>query len=200
MHLNTAARLTLAALAWAVTAVLATAAPASMVESGPSRPPIGAYEFCNAQPSECKSETGDPGPLTLDQERWQTLVRINYQVNSTITPRTDEEVYGVEERWAYPKTAGDCEDFALLKRKLLIEAGFSPADLLMTVVLLPNGEGHAVLTIRTDRGDFVLDELRNKILLWSNTEYTYLKRQSSGDASRWMKLQDGRASIVGSVR
>jgi predicted transglutaminase-like cysteine proteinase len=57
-----------------------------------------------------------------------------------------------------------------------------------------------VLTVRTDRGDFVLDELRDKILLWFNTEYTYLKRQSSGDPSRWMKLQDGRANVVGSVR
>jgi predicted transglutaminase-like cysteine proteinase len=83
---------------------------------------------------------------------------------------------------------------------MLIDAGFSPSDTLITVVLQPNGEGHAVLTVRTDRGDFILDNMRNKVLLWSDTEYTYLKRQSAGDPARWTKLQDGRAVAVGSVR
>ena len=45
--------------------------------------------------------------------------------------------------------AGDCEDFVLLKRKKLIAGGFSPSDLLITVVRKPDGEGHAVLTLRT---------------------------------------------------
>jgi predicted transglutaminase-like cysteine proteinase len=83
---------------------------------------------------------------------------------------------------------------------MLIEAGFSPSNLLMTVVLQPNGDGHAVLTVRTDRGDFILDNMRNKVMLWADTEYTYLKRQSSSDPTRWVKLQDGRAVAVGSVK
>jgi predicted transglutaminase-like cysteine proteinase len=82
---------------------------------------------------------------------------------------------------------------------MLVDRGVDPADLLMTVVLQPNGEGHAVLTVRTDHGDFILDNMRNKVLLWSETEYTYLKRQSSSNPGRWVKLQDGRAGIVGSV-
>ncbi|HXV30629.1 MAG TPA: transglutaminase-like cysteine peptidase, partial [Sinorhizobium sp.] len=60
--------------------------------------------------------------------------------------------------------------------------------------------GHAVLTVRTDRGDFILDNMRSKVLLWSETEYTFLKRQSSENAGRWVKLQDGRAVAVGTVR
>jgi predicted transglutaminase-like cysteine proteinase len=171
-----------------------------MTVVGNASPPIGAYQFCKEIPADCANPAGDQGVLTLTEDRWKTILKINYQVNSTITPMTDKEIYGVEERWAYPQTAGDCEDYALLKRKLLINAGFSPSDLLMTVVLQPNGEGHAVLTVRTDRGDFILDNMRNKVMLWADTEYTFLKRQSASDPTRWSKLQDGRAVAVGSVK
>jgi predicted transglutaminase-like cysteine proteinase len=56
------------------------------------------------------------------------------------------------------------------------------------------------LTVRTDRGDFILDNMRNKVMLWADTEYTFLKRQSADDPTRWVKLQDGRAVAVGSVK
>lgn len=176
------------------------ATPLNTTVLGNASPPIGAYQFCKEMPADCTNPAGDEGELVLTEERWKTILKINYQVNSTITPMTDKEIYGVEERWAYPRTVGDCEDYALLKRKMLIDAGFSPSDLLMTVVLQPNGEGHAVLTVRTDRGDFVLDNMRNKVMLWADTEYTFLKRQSSADPTRWVKLQDGRAVAVGSVK
>ncbi|MDR7147213.1 transglutaminase-like cysteine peptidase [Rhizobium sp. BE258] len=176
------------------------AAPGSMTLAGNASPPIGAYQFCKENPADCSNPAGDAGPLLLTEARWKDILKINYQVNSSIQPMTDMEIYGVEERWAYPRTVGDCEDYALLKRKLLIDAGVSPSDLLMTVVLQPNGEGHAVLTVRTDHGDFILDNMRNKVMLWADTEYTYLKRQSSDDPNRWMKLQDGRAVAVGSVK
>ena len=172
----------------------------SMTVLGNTSPPIGAYQFCKENPADCSNPAGDAGPLLLTEDRWKQVLKINYQVNSSIQPMTDMEIYGVEERWAYPRTVGDCEDYALLKRKLLIDAGVSPSDLLMTVVLQPNGEGHAVLTVRTDHGDFILDNMRNKVMLWADTEYTYLKRQSANDPSRWVKLQDGRAVAVGSVK
>ena len=89
----------------------------------------------------------------------------------------------------------------LLKRKMLMNKGFSASNLLITVVLQPNGEGHAVLTVRTDRGDFVLDNMRNKVMNWSETEYTYLKRQDTANPGRWVKIQDGRATnAVGGIR
>ncbi|MCL6708050.1 transglutaminase-like cysteine peptidase [Pseudomonas sp. R2.Fl] len=178
----------------------ATAAAANMNIVGKANPPIGHYEFCKSYGAECQpAASGDTGPMQLTEEAWKTLLEVNYNVNSSIQPLTDQEIYGVEEVWAYPRTVGDCEDFVLLKRKLLMDAGFSASDLLITVVLQPNGEGHAVLTVRTDHGDFILDNMRNKVLLWSDTEYTYLKRQSSTHAGRWVKLQDGRATAVSSV-
>ncbi len=174
--------------------------PLNMTVLGNASPPIGAYQFCKEIPSDCKNPAGDAGALVLTEDLWKTILKVNYETNSKITPMTDMEIYGVEERWAYPTTVGDCEDYALLKRKLLIDAGISPSDLLMTVVLQPNGDGHAVLTVRTDRGDFILDNMRNKVLLWADTEYTYLKRQNAADPARWVKLQDGRAVAVGSVK
>jgi len=177
----------------------AQATPMNMETLGQTNPPIGHYEFCKTNPGECTRLGSDPGPQVLTKELWKTILSVNYNVNTEIQPLTDMEIYGVEERWAYPRTVGDCEDFALLKRKMLIKAGMSPADLLITVVLQPSGEGHAVLTARTDRGDFILDNMRNKVLLWSDTEYTYLKRQSETDSKRWVKLEDGHVATVGSV-
>lgn len=176
------------------------AGSAQMQVTGKANPPIGHYEFCQTYRSECVPTDGDRGPLALNEDRWRKILDINYTVNSSITPMTDQEIYGVEERWAYPRTVGDCEDFVLLKRKLLMNQGISASDLLITVVLQPNGEGHAVLTVRTDRGDFILDNMRNKVMLWSETEYTYLKRQAVDDPGAWVKLQDGRANAVASVR
>ncbi|MCC8934170.1 MULTISPECIES: transglutaminase-like cysteine peptidase [Rhizobiaceae] len=194
LGIGTLAAAILGALAFQVSAM-----PANMQIVGKANPPIGHYEFCRTYAGECAGSQVDSGPMQLTEALWKSILEVNYTVNSSITPLTDLEIYGVEERWAYPRSVGDCEDFALLKRKMLIDRGVDPADLLMTVVLQPNGEGHAVLTIRTDHGDFILDNMRNKVLLWSETEYTYLKRQSSSQPSRWVKLQDGRAGAVGSV-
>ncbi|OLP55354.1 transglutaminase [Rhizobium rhizosphaerae] len=173
--------------------------PPNMVTLGATSPPIGHYEFCKRLPAECRPNAGDLTPVALTPEKWKQILTINYDVNTRIQPVTDMELYGVEEYWAYPDKAGDCEDYVLLKRRELMAKGFPASDLLITVVLQPNGEGHAVLTVRTDRGDFVLDNMRNKVLLWSDTEYTYLKRQATEDSGRWVKLQDGRAVAVGSV-
>ncbi len=166
---------------------------------GPATQPIGHYEFCKTYQSECAKTYSEQPPIGLTEDKWRVLLDVNYTVNTTIKPMTDMELYGVEEKWAYPTYAGDCEDYVLLKRKMLMQKGFHPSDLLITVVLQPNGDGHAVLTVRTDRGDFILDNMRNKVLLWADTEYTYLKRQADNDPGRWVKLQDGRTMAVGSV-
>lgn len=194
LGIGTLAVVIVGALAFQVSAM-----PANMQVVGKANPPIGHYEFCQTYSGECAGSQADSGPMALTEDLWKAILEVNYTVNSSITPLTDMEIYGVEERWTYPRSVGDCEDFALLKRKMLVDRGVDPADLLMTVVLQPNGEGHAVLTVRTDHGDFILDNMRNKVLLWSETEYTYLKRQSSSSPGRWVKLQDGRAGIVGSV-
>lgn len=157
--------------------------------------PIGHYEFCQQVPRECRS-TSNHAPDRLTQRAWAKMVEINARVNATIAPRTDLEMWGREEIWSYPVKYGDCEDYVLQKRHELIQAGFHTSNLLITVVLQPNGDGHAVLTVRTDRGDFVLDNLVSKVLDWRDTRYRYLKRQSTANAGKWVDIIDDRPNIV----
>jgi predicted transglutaminase-like cysteine proteinase len=88
----------------------------------------------------------------------------------------------------------------LLKRRELIALGIPLNTLLMTVVRQANGEGHAVLTVRTDRGDFILDNLDQRVRLWNETDYTYLKRQSTTNTGTWVSIKDGRETFVSSIR
>lgn len=186
--------------ALAVTAVSAVLfsllliSPASanqMKETGWTTQPIGHYTFCQELPSECRAN-GKVSPDPLPRSKWNAMVKINNRVNTTVQPRTDMEMWGVNEVWSYPKDQGDCEDYVLLKRHLLQNAGFHPGNLLITVVRQPNGDGHAVLTVRTAMGEFILDNMRGEIRDWRDTEYTYLKRQSSTNSGRWVGLEDRR--------
>lgn len=199
MNAKTAAKGLIAALIFGATVSAAHAFSANMMTLGRTNPPIGHYEFCQQYSDQCRAND-DQGPLQLTEARWKSILQVNYKVNSAVQPETDQQIYGVEEKWAFPKDVGDCEDYVLLKRKMLIDRGFSAADLLITVVLQPNGDGHAILTVRTDRGDFVLDNMRNKVLLWSDTEYTYLKRQSTKNSGQWVKIEDDHSPAVGSLQ
>nr|WP_306308777.1 transglutaminase-like cysteine peptidase [Flavimaribacter sediminis] len=172
----------------------------NMQTLGGTSQPIGHYNFCKLYPSECNYRTPDSAPMKLNKAAWNRMVSINAKVNRDIIPMTDQDVFGVEEFWAYPKAVGDCEDYVLLKQKLLMQMGFRASDLLITIVRQTDGSGHAVLTVRTDHGDFILDNMHDEVLLWSQTDYTFLKRQSSVNTGRWTKLQDSRATFVGSIR
>lgn len=172
----------------------------SMKTHGLTSQPIGHYNFCKSNPGECSQRSGKTRPMQLTREAWRQMIDINQRVNMAIEPRTDMELFGVEEYWAYPQSVGDCEDYVLLKRRLLMQEGYSPSDLLITVVRQPDGSGHAVLTVRTDNGDFILDNMRNQVLLWSDTEYTFLKRQSSRHTGKWTKIEHSRTTIVGSIK
>lgn len=162
-----------------------------------SRPPIGWVEFCADQPKECASRPSAPRDIVLTTKAWKDLVRVNRWVNETIKPVTDQEQWGVVEKWSYPDTGrGDCEDYVLLKRRMLIQAGWPREALLVTVVRERNGDGHAVLTVKTDKGEFVLDNQNEDILLWSSTTYRFVKRQSQQDPNVWVALGDPRPTIA----
>lgn len=161
--------------------------------------PIGHYQFCQSHGSECTANARDASAPKITEFGWGLVRQINASVNQTVVPMTDEDIYGREEVWAYPGGAGDCEDFVLLKRKELIAKGFAAADLLITVVRKLDGEGHAVLTLRSAGGDYILDNLDNDVKLWSQTSYRFLKRQASSNAGRWVTIENGRDIIVGAV-
>lgn len=171
-----------------------------MATKGKTAQPIGHHEFCKRNESECMVHSRGNQRVKLDAERWNALVEINTTVNTMIKPVTDEDLFGKPEVWVYPTTSGDCEDFVLLKQKILVEQGWPLGALLITVVRQPNGDGHAVLTVLTDRGDLVLDNLDPRVTLWNGTPYHFLKRQSVYDSGRWVAIDDGRTVQVGSLQ
>jgi predicted transglutaminase-like cysteine proteinase len=162
---------------------------------------VGADDFCRRVPRACRPDARIVEVETLTPASWQQLVAINDNVNATITPETDEDNYRLAEYWTYPVNGrGDCEDIALEKQRQLINAGWDPSTLLMTVVRERDGNGHAVLMVRTDRGDLILDNQVGRVLVWKDTDYEYVKRQSQADAGKWVGLVDDRATVVAARR
>ena len=162
-----------------------------------TRAPIGWVEFCAENPGECRSGPSEPRDIVMTQAAWRDLLRVNRWVNETVKPLTDMDHWGVVEKWSLPTDGyGDCEDYVLFKRKLLIDAGWPREALLITVVRDRQGEGHAVLTVKTDKGEFILDNQSQDILLWSETGYHFVKRQSQTDPNLWIALGDPRPAIA----
>jgi predicted transglutaminase-like cysteine proteinase len=166
---------------------------------GKALPPIGYVELCARDPKECGAPGGKKVHLALSPDRWNLIYQVNSFVNGKIAPMSDEELYGKPEYWTIPTDAGDCEDYLLLKKHYLEGLGFPSDALLITVVLDEKSQGHAVLTITTDKGDFVLDNRRNEVLRWNNTGYTYLKRQSAEDPKVWVSLSKKQPAHNGTV-
>jgi predicted transglutaminase-like cysteine proteinase len=162
----------------------------SLVLGGRTEQPYGHADFCIRYPAQCQQTQRDSGPIILTPSIWQRIVNVNAQVNRSIQPVTDILNYGVEERWVFPKTRGDCEDFALEKRRRLIAAGIPHDALLMTVVAQGNGEGHAVLTVRTDRGDFFLDNLFANPTPIRQSGYRIVKAVDPAYSGRWLNVVD----------
>jgi predicted transglutaminase-like cysteine proteinase len=187
-------------------AVLAAAFITAPVEAAGERPlpmaagtyvraPIGWVEFCSEYAPECQTKPLEPRDVILTAKAWKDLIRINRWVNDTIKPITDLEHWGVVERWNYPDDGyGDCEDYVLLKRRMLMQAGWPRQALLVTVVRDKGGDGHAVLTVKTDKGELVLDNQNTGILFWFDTGYRFVKRQSQSDPNVWIALGDPRSA------
>ena len=164
-------------------------APAQMPLYGVTEAPIGHVKFCIAHPDDCRLSGRTDATVVLTTKRWEELTAINRRVNVDIKPMSDQAQYGVVENWTYPDSGkGDCEDYVLLKKRKLMELGWPAGALLITVVRDENDEGHAVLTVHADRGDLILDNKHSRILAWSDTHYTYIKRQSALDPRSWDSL------------
>jgi predicted transglutaminase-like cysteine proteinase len=196
--LRSAALAGILAMGWSANDAVASV---YMATGGLTSQPIGHYDFCKANPDECDIHPRDLRPAHLTRAAWDTIVGVNDHVNTTVKPMSDYEIYGKDEVWAYPdKGVGDCEDYVLEKRRELARAGFSLADLLITVVRKPDGEGHAVLTVRTDKGDYILDNLSDHVKLWTHTPYRYLKRQAEDNTGHWVSIRSGDNMLVSSVK
>jgi predicted transglutaminase-like cysteine proteinase len=190
------------------TAVAVAMAGASIAVAGSEQPlfvslgpaahaPIGWTDFCERYRGECDTRPSAARDVVLSSKAWKDLVAVNKWVNETIKPVTDLDHWGVVERWDYPDDGkGDCEDYVLLKRKMLMKAGWPREALLVTVVRDKKGDGHAVLTVKTDKGEFILDNQNEEIVLWAQTGYRFVKRQSQADPNVWVALGDPRPAAL----
>lgn len=174
-------------------------APEFMRIYGSAQAPYGFVRFCETNPKECVATTADDSRFEATPERLSQLDELNRMVNHEIEPATDQEIYGVAEYWTLPKTRGDCEDYALLKRHILIARGWPSSALLMTVVRDEKNEGHAVLTARTTQGDFILDNKIDVVRLWNQTPYHFVMRQSYLNPKVWVSLDPNDASTPAAI-
>jgi predicted transglutaminase-like cysteine proteinase len=149
--------------------------------------PPGWAEFCRNYKSECDGKSSEPLKITLTPEVWDKLVEVNRWANGHIKATPDRRHWGRINKWYFANDGrGDCKDYVLVKRRMLMEAGLPREALMITVVWTPQNNGHAVLLVRTDKGDFALDNLSSRIVLWNQTPYDYVMRQSQFSPNAWV--------------
>jgi predicted transglutaminase-like cysteine proteinase len=188
-----AASMVMAVLASSVPAYGFLARPVIFAALGSvTKAPSGWLQFCAENPQECRPPADAPRDVTLTPDLLQQLFSINSYANDRVKWTSDAELYGKSERWAYPLDRGDCEDIVLLKRRLLADAGWPVGALLITTVEDRNADKgrHAVLTVRTDRGELILDNQTPEVLFWYETNYRYLARQSTTDPNIWLAFTE----------
>ncbi len=162
------------------------AEPTLMRVASPAFAPPAFYSFCKAHPDLCAS-TGPVAKVKATDSRLAELNAVNRAVNRQIREVSDLKSGGVEDVWSVPTTVGDCEDFAILKKKRLMEMGWPASSLLLTVVTI-GSEGHVVLTARTDKGDFILDNRTNALRDWTKVPYRFFARQSQSAEGKWKRI------------
>lgn len=151
--------------------------------------PNGFAGMCTRYSWMCEVSRGRPLPSAADLV---LAKRVNLYVNLTTPQITDSAQYGVGDYWALPTArGGDCEDIAMLKKERLVQAGLPAQDLMIASVLDKSRDNHAVLVVRTEIGDFVLDNLTNSVLPWERTGYTFLTMQNPQAPRHWEAVLRG---------
>lgn len=186
------------------------AAPVQAGRFGPATeraaPPSGLVRFCAARLDLCDlmAETqaattdsdGRVETVQLTPALWRAMQAVNADVNWQIAPESDEAIYGVREVWAMPisegaaraRRRGDCEDYVLEKRARLLAWGVPAAALQITIGQAPEVGRHTVLIVRTDRGDFVLDNRTAEIVGVDQAPYQWLTRQAGAGLLNWAAI------------
>jgi predicted transglutaminase-like cysteine proteinase len=166
----------------------------------PTQPTRAWTEFCTKLPAECMVDPSEPSTVDLTPSMLRKIIQVNRGVNKAILALPDRQHWGIEDRWDYPTDGvGDCEDIQLVKRKRLIDAGLPRRALRMTVVIDEAGNGHAVLMVRTTKGEFILDNKRDAVLPWHRTGYVYVMREADESAA-WVSLGRRKSPVMTATR
>lgn len=155
--------------------------------------PVAFIHFCDRYPEDCKvhSNDFDQAPIPLTQARLAELSKINREVNNSIKPRAS--LGGVSaETWLVAPTHGDCSDYAVTKRHVLLAHGWPSRSLLLAEVIIDSGEYHLVVVVRTRDGDLVLDNLNSDVRPVSQVKYQWVRAQKTENPKFWSTIKVGR--------
>lgn len=178
---------TIAPFSGAIAANGAIPSSTSMQLGGEAPMPAGYLSFCQATPRLCNlGGRSRRGAVRLTPDRFQQLQAVTQGVNRSMRAVEDRVRFGVADRWTVGGGQGDCEDFAMTKRAMLIARGWSPSSVLVALVYF-RGAQHAVLVARTDGGDYVLDNLNSAVKPWRGTPYSWAKIQDPSEFT-WRSL------------
>ena len=123
---------------------------------------------------------------------WARLNRVNEVVNKSLSAQSDAQTYGVADYWATPleegSHLGDCEDYVLEKQRALLASGIPREALSIAVVQTSLGDTHAVLLVKTQDEELVLDNLSPAIAPWWATPYRWTMRQRPGRPFEWVRI------------
>jgi len=172
--------------------VPATPPAGSYLPSGSAQAdqPPGFISFCARYVDQCTTKATDASQVDLTPANWVVLNAVNLQINRSISPLDDQQHFGRPEYWTIPEDGyGSCHDYALTKRKMLADAGLPLLALRIAIVDTPFNGRHAILTVATDKGDYVLDNLTDDIRPWNQTGYDWILRQSDKTAWQWVSLK-----------
>lgn len=157
--------------------------------------PYGHKAYCERSPRDCRSHAV-LAPLKLTPQRMSLLQSVNSSVNAHIKAVSDQDNYGKRDYWTIPTNGkGDCEDYVLMKRAKLMARGIAPSQLLITMV--QGSEAHVVLTVRTDHGDYILDNMSRYVLPVEKTSYRYIKMQSPSHSGQWVSIAGRSVAVAG---
>ena len=187
----------LIAIAASFASPLAAQAGTTMETRGNAFAPPAFASFCSREPGLC-STSGGKRVVALKPRLSTELRQVNRSVNSRIKERSDISNVGKDDDWRVPVAYGDCEDFAILKKRELLKRGWPASALLLTVARY-RGEGHTVLTVRTSAGDLILDNITSSVRDWSSTPYNYFARQAQGNGHRWERIGSARPILSTAV-
>ena len=153
------------------------------------------YEACDAGKKSC--------PAYLAKWRnnlhdWKKLTKasqlelVNAWVNSTIHYTDDQVVFDRADYWASPaeslKGRGDCEDYAIAKYASLKALGFGEDKLRIVIVNdTRKNLGHAVLSVSTDDGLYILDNQNRLPVIHQKISY-YQPLYSMNAGGHWLNI------------
>jgi predicted transglutaminase-like cysteine proteinase len=125
---------------------------------------------CSHDPDQCSNPAALDFLSMVDAAKGLTglaqLGEINRTVNLSIKPVDDQVAHGAVDVWSSPlatlgSRSGDCEDYAILKFVVLLEAGLSPADIRILIVRdVVRSEDHAIVAVRHEGQWLLLDNRR----------------------------------------